>query len=46
MQKKRRFAEEFKQQAVDLVNQSGVTKRQIAEERKRPTQTALTRVRC
>lgn len=32
MRKRRRFTEEFKQHAVELANQSGVTKRQIAEE--------------
>ena len=32
MRKRRRFTEEFKQHAVDLARQPGVTKRQIAEE--------------
>lgn len=32
MRKRRRFTEEFKQQAVELASQPGVTKRQIAEE--------------
>lgn len=32
MRKRRRFTEEFKQHAVDLANQAGVTKRQMAEE--------------
>ena len=32
MRKRGKFTEEFKQHAVDLASQSGVTKRQIAEE--------------
>ena len=32
MRKRRRFTDEFKQQAVQLASQPGVTKRQIAEE--------------
>ena len=32
MHKRRRFSDEFKQQAVELTSQLGVTKRQIAEE--------------
>jgi transposase len=32
MRKRRRFSEEFKQHAVELAKQAGVTKRQIAEE--------------
>lgn len=32
MRKRRRFTEEFKQHAVDLANQAGVIKRQMAEE--------------
>ena len=32
MRKRRRFIDEFKQQAVDLASQPGVTKKQIAED--------------